>query len=430
MRILPAALRVWHRAIIGLPAAALLLAILGLLTACQDNGDPPTPAAGSSTQTPEATTWPPASRQPQPTRTPEAPLLALSIRADEIKMAPIPLRAGYPFTITGVIHNVSPVSAPNVPVLVHLSADQERLGYTPFVEIMTVTVPASQSVPITVPVRCNLAGGEHHLWMQVNRLPNAWQPQVPIQPEENLADNMVLLDLMVDPFDAYVSDLCPGRVDLEVGPLDVLPDPDKGLVMVQIHNLGNEAAYNVPVIALSRAASGIVYSPAIPPCGGTARVQVVLDQPFLEGESFSVRVNPPGWEDGLVEDNYTNNQVSVSSGLPGAAEQQFGSLQDYDFRIDAAEIEVPQVFIVLIRVYNLGTRDAANVPILVTNEAGRKVNDVIPLVQGSGSGVAAIRLGYLWNPGGTLTFTVNPEGAKAGYPETNRQNNTATFALP
>jgi hypothetical protein len=426
----PAPLRVWHRAIIGLPVFTLLLAVLCLLAACQGSGTRPTLATGGSAQTPQATSWPPASPWPRSTRTPDAPLLALSIRAEEIEMAPTPLRAGYPFTITGVIHNDSAVPAPNVPVLIHLSANQEELGYTSFIEIMSITVPASQSVPISVPVHWNLAGGEHHLWVQVNRLPNAWQPQAPTPPEENLADNVVLLDLTIDPFDAYVSDLCPGRVDLEVGPLDVLPDPDKQLVIVQIHNLGNRAAYNVPVIALSRMASGIAYSPAIAPCGGTTRVQIALDQPFVEGESFSVRVNPPDWEDGLVEDNYANNEVSVSSGLPGAAEQQLGSLHDYDFRIDAAEFEVPQASVVLIRVYNIGTRDAANVPILVTNEAGRKLNDVVPLVQGSGSGVAAIRLASLWNRGGKLTFTVNPEGAKGGYPETNRQNNIATFAVP
>jgi len=281
-----------------------------------------------------------------------------------------------------------------------------------------------------VPVYANLAGGEHRLWVQVNRVPNAWQPQTPTQPEEDLADNLVLIDLMIDPFDAYVSDLCPGRVDLEVGHLDVLPDPEKQLVLVQIHNLGNKAVYNVPVVALSREASGIAYTPAIPPCGGTAMVQVALDRPFVEGESFSVRVNPPDWEDGLVEDNYANNEVSVSSGLPGAAQQQLGSLQDYDFSIDAAEIEVPQASVVLIRVHNLGTRDAANVPILVTNETGRKLNDVIPLVQGGGSGVVAIRVSSLWKRGGTLTFTVNPEKGTGGYTEINRQNNVATFALP
>jgi hypothetical protein len=406
----------------GLVAVFLLLALLCLLSACQGNTQA-TSAAGSSTPTPEAT----AARA---TRTPEPPLLALSILAEEIQLAPLPLRAGHPFTITGVIHNDSAVPAADVPVLVHLSANREELGFTSFVEVLTVTVPASDSVSLNVPVNWNLAGGEHRLWVQVNRLPNAWQSWAPTQPEANLADNLVLLDLMVDPFDAYTSELCAGRIDLEVGPLDVLPDPERQLVLVQVHNHGNKAAYNLPVIVLGRKASGIAYTPVILPCGGTVRVEVALDQPFSEGESFSVRVNPAGWEDGLVEDNYTNNEVSVSAGLPGAAEHQLGSLHDYDFRIDAAQIEVPQEFIVLVRVYNHGTRDAANVPIQVANQAGRTLNDVVPLVQGSGSGVVAIRVGSLWSPGGTLTFTVNPEDAKNGYPETNRQDNVATFALP
>lgn len=400
----------------------LLLATLCLLAACQGSSAQPTvPVGGVQT---------PGLRPIRPTRTPDPPLLALSVLTAEIKIAPLPLRAGFPFTLTGVIHNDSPVTARNVPVLVHLSANQELLGYTSFVELMTVTVPASQSVPITVPVRWNLDGGEHRLWVRVNRLPNAWLPRTPTQPEENLADNQVLLDLMIDPFDAYVSDLCAGRVDLEVGPLDVLPDPEKQLVLVQVHNLGNKPVYNLPVIVLSATASGMAYTPAIPPCGGTARVAVTLDKPFAEGASFSVRVNPEGWEDGLVEDNYANNEVSVSSGLPGAAQQQLGSLQDYDFSIDAGEIQVPQPSVVLIRVYNQGTRDAANVPILVTNETGRTLDDVVPLVQGGGSGVVAIRVTSLWKTGGTLTLTVNPEGAKGGYPESNRQNNVATFAMP
>jgi hypothetical protein len=424
MPTLPPALRGWHRTIVAvLPAGFLLLAALCLLSACNGNGLRATSAAGSSTQTPEAT-------PERATRTPEPPLLALSILPEEIRLDPVPLRAGYPFTITGVIHNNSAVPAPDVPVLVHLSANREELGYTSFVELLTVTVPASESVPISLPVKWNLAGGEHRLWVQVNRLPNAWQLQASTVPEANLADNLALVDLMIDPFDAYTSDLCAGRVDLEVGPSDVLPDPERQWVQVQVHNLGNRAAYNVPVIVLSRKATGIAYTPVVAPCGGTVRLQVLLDQPFSEGDSFNVQLNPPGWEGGLVEDNYANNQVSVSAGLPGAAQQHLGSLQDYDFRIEAAEIEVPQASVVLVRVYNHGTRDAANVPIRVTNEAGRTFDDVVPLVQGSGSGVVAIRVTSLWNPGGTLTFTVNPEDARDGYPETNRQDNIATFAVP
>lgn len=420
----PATLRAWLRAIAGLPVILFLLAHLCLLSACQGDGTQPTPAADSRTQEPPVT----AGARPEGRR--DAPLLALSIKADETELAPTPLRAGYPFTITAMIHNDSPVNATSVPLLVHLSANQEQLGYTSFVEVISVTVPASETVSINVPVQWNLAGGEHRLWMQVNRVPDAWQSRAPTQPEENLADNLVLLDLMIDPFDAYTSDLCPGRVDVEVGPLDVLPDPEKQQVLVQIHNLGNRAVYNLPVIILSGKASGMAYSPVIPPCGGTARMQVSLDQPLVKGESFSVRVNPEGWEDALLEEDYANNEVTVAAALPGAAEQQFGRLHDYDFSISAAEIEVPQESVVLIRVYNHGTRDAADVPVRVSNQAGLKINDVVPLVQGGGSGVVAIRVASLWKSGSTLTFTVNAEDASAGYPETNRQNNIATFVVP
>ena len=85
---------------------------------------------------------------------------------------------------------------------------------------------------------------------------------------------------------------------------------------------------------------------------------------------------------------------------------------------------------VLVTIQSLGTRDAAMVPIRVENEAGRKLTDAIPLVQGEGTGIAAIRVGYLWIPGGTLTFEVNPADAAGAFPETNRDNNTATFTLP
>jgi len=409
---MPATLRAWWSRMAGPTAIVLLLGLMFLIAACQGGDARPTMEIAAGTITPEP------------------PILALSIVTDELKIEPMPLRAGHPFTITGVIHNDSPVSADDVPVLIHLSANQEKLGYTSFVELLTVTVAASQSMPITVPVRWNLAGGEHRLWVQVNHLPVAWQSRAPTRPEENLADNLALVDLMIDPFDAYTSDLCPGRVDLEIGPSDVLPDPERQVVHVLVHNLGNKAAYNAPVIALGRRTSGMAYTPIIPPCGGTARVAIAVDQPFGEGESFSVQVNPEGWEDGLMEDNYANNAVSVAAGLPGAAQQQLSSLQDYDFSIDAGEIEVPEAGIILIRVYNHGTRDAANVPIQVTDEAGHKVNDVVPLVQGSGSGVVAIRVASLWKAGGTLTLTVNPEDAREGFPEVNRQNNAVTFAIP
>ena len=156
-----------------------------------------------------------------------------------------------------------------------------------------------------------------------------------------------------------------------------------------------------------------------------------MEHPYEEGESLSVQVNPRGWVDGLEEDDYENNLVAVSAGLvPGAMVPPGSGLEDYDFSITSGEIESPELWIVLVSVHNLGTRDAAMVPILIENEAGRRITDAIPLVQGKGTGVAAVRVGYLWTHGGTLTFTVNPEGAKGVYPETNRDNNMATFTLP
>jgi len=105
-------------------------------------------------------------------------------------------------------------------------------------------------------------------------------------------------------------------------------------------------------------------------------------------------------------------------------------VEDYDFALTSADIEIPEMWMVLVTVQNLGTRDADMVPIRVENAAGRKIVDSIPLVQGEGLGVAAMRVGYLWIPGGTLTFTVNPEDAKGAYPETQRGNNVAAFTLP
>ena len=44
--------------------------------------------------------------------------------------------------------------------------------------------------------------------------------------------------------------------------------------------------------------------------------------------------------------------------------------------------------------------------------------------------MVAIRVASLWKAGVTLTLTVNPEDAGEGYPEVNRENNVATFAIP
>jgi hypothetical protein len=323
----------------------------------------------------------------------------------------------------------------DVPVMIYLSARLAQIDYSPFLQVLTVTLPASSSLAVEVPVDWNLAGGEHQLWIQVNRVPKAWQPQMPTQPEMDTADNIVLLDLMVDPFDAYRSDLCSGRVDVEISPTDILPEPGRQRVLVRVHNVGNQAVYNLPVVVTGDRLTGIAYTPAIPPCGGTADVYVQVDRPFQEGESLTVQVNPGEWTGGLQEDNLDNNQLAVTGGLPstltpGLVIPPAGGLEDYDFTLSSADIEIPEMWVVLVTVHNLGTRDAAMVPIQVENQAGRRLVDSIPLVRGEGLGVAAIRVGYLWTPGGLLTFTVNPEGAKGAYPETKRDNNVATFTLP
>lgn len=368
-----------------------------------------------------------------PTTTPEPPppKMDLVLSEGDLSIEPLPLRAGFPFTMTATVHNNSDLAAADVPFMVYISAKQEAIGYTSFFQILTMTLPASQTVPVTVPVDWNLAGGEHRFWIQVNRLPDAWQARLPVQPEADLTNNMLLLDLVVDPFDAYTSDLCPGRQDVGIGPADVLPDPEQQRVLVRVHNLGNKAVYNLPVVVTGEQLAGIAYTPAIPPCGGTADVLVQVDRPFEEGEALTVRVNPGEWDEAVQEDNTENNQVTVTAGLaPGMTLPSESSPGDYDFSLSTTDIEIPEMWIVMVTVHNLGTRDADMVPVRIENEAGRKIVDAIPLVQGDGMGTAAIRVGYLWTPGGTLTFTVNPPDTTGAYPETVRDNNVATFTLP
>ena len=362
---------------------------------------------------------------------PEVPTVDLTLREDEVLVEPMPLRAGFPFTVTALIHNNLTVPAGDIPIMVLISAEHEEIGYTSYTQLITVTIPASQSLQVDLPVDWNFVGGEHQLWIQVNRLPDAWQDRAPTHSEANVRDNFALVDLIVDPFDAYTSDLCSGRVDVEIGPEDILPEPDQQRVLVRVHNVGNHAVYNLPVAVTSASATGIAYTPAIPPCGGTAEVYVRVDRPFQEGDLLTVQVNPSQWVGGLLEDDFDNNTVSVTAGLaPGLALPPEASLEDYDFGISTSGIEIPEPWHVLVTVHNLGTRDAAMVPISVENEAGRKITDAIPLVQGEGIGIAAIRVGYLWIPGGTLTFTVNPIDAKGVFLETRRDNNTVTFTLP
>jgi len=81
----------------------------------------------------------------------------------------------------------------------------------------------------------------------------------------------------------------------------------------------------------------------------------------------------------------------------------------------------------------LSPGDTVSVHIKITEGDRERIQifkGTILLVRGGGIGVAAMRVGYLWIPGGTLTFTINPADAKNAYPETKRDNNVATFTLP
>ena len=409
----------WQRCV------CLALLALFLLISCGDNGAVSEEESGLEllgTEEPIRAT---------DTAVPTEPTIDLTLSEEDLSLDPLPLRAGFPFTITAAIHNNADSLAADVPVMVYISAKQDEIGYSPFLQLLTVTLPASQTLPVEVPVDWNFAGGEYRLWVEVNRLPHAWQTRVPTRAENNTGDNTVLLDLMIDPFDAYSSDLCSGLVDLEVSPTDVLAEASRQRVLVRVHNVGSLAVYNLPVVITGEQLTGITYTPAIPPCGGTAEVYVEIDRPFLEGEVLTVQVNPSEWAGGLQEDRTDNNQVTVTAGWAAAeAIPVADDLVDYDFSLSTADIEIAEPWTVLITAHNLGTRDAAMVPVSIENEDGRKLADAIPVVQGEGIGVAAVRVGYLWIPGGTLSFTINPEDAKGAYPETSRENNVATFTLP
>ncbi|HFD40517.1 MAG TPA: hypothetical protein ENJ31_11805 [Anaerolineae bacterium] len=409
------------------PLLAILALVLLLLLAACGSGET---VDGQPTASSEEKHYP-WEATPAASPTPSAPPVDLSIGEQDIVIDPLPLRAGFPFTLTATIHNRAETPAADVPLMVYMAARQETIGYTSFLRRLTVTVPASRSISVTIPITWNFGGGAHQLWVQVNRLPLAWQAQTPLQPEENRNDNVVLLDLPIAPFDAYTSDLCPGRVDVEINAADILPEPDRQRVLVRVHNVGNQAVYHLPVVVTGPDLAGIAYTPAIPPCGGTAQVVVPVDRPLRQGESLTVQVNPPGWDGRLAEDDFDNNRAAVAAGLePGAAASALTGLSDYDFSIYSDEITIPTMWIVQVTVHNQGTRDAAHVPIRIENEKGRKITDEIPLVRGGGVGVAAFRVGYLWIRGGTLTFTVNPADHKNAYPETNRADNVATFTLP
>jgi hypothetical protein len=293
---------------------------------------------------------------------------------EDVTVAPFPLRAGYPFTVTAVIHNNGVGPAEDIPVILYLAPLQEQIGFTPFLDVLTVTLATTQSLPVHVPVVWNLAGGEYRLWLQVNRVPIAWQPSSPTRPEDDLSDNLVALDLLVDTFDAYETTVCPGRVDAEIGPADVRAGSDQEHVLVRVHNLGNRAFYNLPVVILGSQATGLAYSPALAPCGGSADVAVGLDRPLEDGELLTVLVNPQDWEGALSEDDLANNQITTTAELlsstTGEAE---AGLDAYDFSISTSDMQAPEPWILLVTAHNLGTRDAGQVPIRVENQAGRRL---------------------------------------------------------
>ncbi len=390
-------------------------------------------ACGRSASTPPASAGatPDVRARVPPTVEVIAPLLSLVLADKDVSLGPLPLRAGYPFTVTAVVQNPGPVPAAGIPVMVYISAQQPEIDYTSFTRILTVTVPAGKAVPVKIPVRWNFSGGPHQLWIEVNRLPDAWQSQAVVQPEANLGDNSVLLPLDLAPFDAYLSDLCPGRVDLALGPGDVAPQLGQARVLVRVHNVGNQAVYNLPVVVEGDRLTGVAYTPAIPPCGGTAEIAVEMDRPLARGDAFAVQVNPEGWANVLPEADFANNRVEVTAGeVPGTAGPPAGPQPDYDFSLSPADVTAPEPGVLLITVHNLGTRDAAAVPLLSQNQAGRKLADSVPSVQGSGVGVVAVQLGSLWSKGAKLTLTVNPANAQGAYPESRRENNTATFTVP
>jgi hypothetical protein len=122
------------------------LALLLLLSAC---------AAPEETATPPAGRILPSGRLSEASRSQQgasALPVDLTLVEGDVDVAPLPLRAGFPFTVTAKIHNNTAHPAVDVPLMIHISANQERIGYVPFLQVITVTVAASQTVPIEIPV--------------------------------------------------------------------------------------------------------------------------------------------------------------------------------------------------------------------------------------------------------------------------------------
>lgn len=407
---------------------AILLLCLALLVSCgQGQADPQPTATPAYGELPAAIG---AAAEPGGEVTSAPAVVELAISDKDISFRPLPIRAGMPFTLTAVIHNLSPITVTAVPLLVYISEVPGQFGFSPFLTVVTATVPPTHSLPVEVPVRWNLPGGEHELWVRVNSLPPAWQDQFTLLPEARLADNAVSLGLAVQPFDAYASDLCAGRVDVGLEAGGVWCEADLHQVHVRVQNLGNQAGYNLPVIVTAGQATGLAYTPALPPCGGTVTVIVSLDHALKPGEPFRVQVNPEGWPDGLAEDDFGNNELEATAGLQPEPGQTGAPVTDYDFAVSEADVDLSQAGIVVLTVHNLGTRDAAQVPVRIEGRAGRKILDTLTLVKGGGLGVVAVSLGQVSGSGVTLTITVNPPDAKGAYAESQRDNNVVTILLP
>jgi len=130
----------------------------------------------------------------------------------------------------------------------------------------------------------------------------------------------------VAPFDAYASDLCPaGRCRIEFA--EIWLEPDLQRLHVRVHNVGNQAVYNLPVVVtVARATAAKSSGPFGRGTGPSADVSAWptrprshraaarpkwcrAGRPLEAGDSVEVAVNPEDWPDGLAEDSFDNNHV-------------------------------------------------------------------------------------------------------------------------
>ncbi|MFN2218248.1 MAG: hypothetical protein ACK2UA_06560, partial [Anaerolineae bacterium] len=60
----------------------------------------------------------------------EPPQMDLTLPEEGVTVEPLPLRAGFPFTVTALVQNNLTIAAEDVPVLILISAEQEEIGYS------------------------------------------------------------------------------------------------------------------------------------------------------------------------------------------------------------------------------------------------------------------------------------------------------------